>query len=230
MNKLVFSILLTAFLTACGGGSGGTPSNGGANKSAAGVWDNDEQDADFLLVALIDERNHALFYQFNAPLLLQCQLIITGNNFSCSPASEGYSVAGTISERNRLVGSIRFEGNVEYDFELNYVDFSDNQTPLEDFVANWQQNAGDYTETITIDADGDITGTDTDNCVVSGSVDYISPNINVQSFRIEYSNCQRANEYIGKGVIIPEQDPMVWRIFASTATEDLILDSSFTKQ
>lgn len=233
MFRIVVLSLLVSLLTACGGGSGGsTPSNSGpSNKSAAGVWDNSEQGANYQLLTLIDERSHALFYVPGAsPLMLQCPLIIDGSSFTCTPTSK-YSVAGTISEKKNLTGTISEEGTVIYNFELTYHEYSDTDVSMDELEGFWEQSAS-FTETIQIGADGEITGNDDTGCVVSGEIEYMSPNVNVQSIRLRYSNCDRAGQYYGKSVYLVNpnsvNDPSGWIVL--TSSNELIYEGFYIEQ
>ncbi|MFC3151661.1 hypothetical protein ACFOEK_11545 [Litoribrevibacter euphylliae] len=238
MLRIALLTLVVSVLTACGGGGGGgggsTPSLGGSennNKSAAGIWDNQDQGADYLLAALIDERSHAMFYVINAPLMLQCPLTIDGTKFSCEPTPD-YSVTGTITEKERLTVTIKYQGNTQYNLEVLYNELSDDKISLSDFYSTWQSILGAYTETITIDNDGYFTGSDTDGCIISGNIDYNSPKVNVQSFLLRYRNCDREGFYYGKGVYIENLNspsgPAAWRIFASSS--EYILDAYYIEQ
>ncbi|GLQ31760.1 hypothetical protein [Litoribrevibacter albus] len=235
MLRIVVLSVLFSLLTACGGGGGGgggsTPSNGGpSNKSAAGVWDNSEQGANFQLITLIDERSHALLYIPDAPLMLQCPLKIDGSRFTCTPTSK-YSVAGTISEKRSLKGTISEEGTVIYNFELTYHEFSDTEVSIDELEGFWEQSVS-VTETIQIKTDGEISGSDNTGCIVNGEIEYISPNVNVQSIRLRYSNCDREGQYYGKSIYLVNpnsvNDPSGWLVF--TSSNELIYEAFYLEQ
>lgn len=232
MLKLIISILLFSALTACGGGGGGsTPSLVGVesnHKSAAGIWDNDLPDVDDVLNVFVDEHSDAMFYVVDAPLFLNCQLTINGNEYSCNPTPD-YSVTGTIKEKDRLSGTISYQGEIKYDFEVIYdVERSDHKVSMSDLNGQWQNIESGFTTTLTIDNDGDIVGSDSAGCTINGNLEYVSPNINVQTLKLEYSNCTNEGVFTGKGVFYPEFTPINWQIYASS--DDKMINSFFEKQ
>ncbi|GLQ31761.1 hypothetical protein [Litoribrevibacter albus] len=237
MLRIAALLLLFSLLSACGSGDDGGSSEiklaSARNYNAAGVWDNSSQEPDYQLLALIDEQSHAVFYILDE-VMFQCPLLIDRDRFTCIPATN-YEISGVIDEEEKLTGAISNGNNVIYEFQLDYLDESDNNVRLESFVASWQKESDGYTQTITIDEDGDFTGSDTQGCVINGSIEYISPNVNVQSVKFTNSNCDLAGTFYGKGTIVPNTDtdtdepaPLRWKLLASSG--DWYLNSILTKQ
>ncbi|MFC3151768.1 hypothetical protein ACFOEK_12080 [Litoribrevibacter euphylliae] len=128
-------------------------------------------------------------------------MAIDGNDFSCSP-EDGYVISGTVDERNTLTGRARVNGTQISTFTANFNDLYNDNSSLTKITDIWSDSDGTYTETYTIDADGDITGNDTDGCVFTGSFGIIETNYNMYDLELTVSNCGDTNgTYTGKAIL-----------------------------
>ena len=231
---------LTIFVVGCGGGGSGsgTAIGGGSLPEVAspsGAWDDPTIINQNRLIAFIDSNNDALFYWPFQPMIMRCELTVNSQGFSCDLGDDFY-ISGTVEEGVSLSGVLTLQDIEQHSFNLNYPsEVYDNSVSLSQLVDVWSEESAGIIETLSIDSDGAVTGSDSSGCVVNGQLTMINTDFNLHDVSLTYSNCaNKDGVYLGKGFFVDSSttsDPSdvdAWRIFLDGT--DLIKDSLFERQ
>lgn len=177
--QLVAAIVAAATITACGGGGGsGAGGDTPAPQNLAGLWDGTTSNGRVLsAMTLSDGTTWALYTPIGGGNTIAG--VVQGNingaardfNFELNTITDGtlsanitpkQSISGTVSGAG---GSLSFTGNYDADFE---------KTPslaalAGTFTGQSRAAAGVETATVTVDANGAITGTSVSGCSYTGT-------------------------------------------------------------
>lgn len=209
---MVFSLLT---LTACGGGGGGDNSDTADASSDSspevtpaspdGIWHGTftEAGTTYDLNAIVYD-NYLYAYSTSGNTLYEGKVFLSGENLSGT--INVYQINGGFVGTNTVSGTVvtgksisgRTQDNTT--FSLTYDNDYERASSLNTVSGIWSITEGNYTETITIQADGTLDGSNTNGCAYTGSVSVPDSKINVYKIVITASLCGIYNgTYTGLG-------------------------------
>lgn len=220
--RMTIPCISLLLLAGCGGDDGGgtdlPPSE--PDLSPGGVWYGSVK-SDYAgerdVVGLITEAGRAIMIELDTASLYTASLQIDGDRFDGDLkgyAAPGYAFAngaavasgsldGSIEERNRLTGDFTLAGSGG-SFNLHYDrDAYEQSASLAALADNWgYQTTDGYSISVSIDANGNVYGSDTDGCQFAGRVGVPDGRYNAYSLQIDISTCPGANgSYTGLGTV-----------------------------
>ncbi|MFP5506604.1 MAG: hypothetical protein ACLGH6_10425 [Gammaproteobacteria bacterium] len=204
-------------LSACGGGGSSSGPIGSVTTSVAtGVWQGTVTESGvgtFNVIGLI-YGNDLRFVSVDAGVLYEGTLTITGTSFTATTtnidingggAFATSTLSGTIVTASSITGTFTSSNGSSGSFSLAYDPITTRGASLATTDANWSASDGmGYTMTLSIDANGLLTGTDTDGCVFNGTVAVLDPAVNIYGIAVDVSLCTDAafnGSYDGYGVV-----------------------------
>lgn len=191
--------LFSVLLAGCGGG-GGDGISAGENR-LGGLWNGTvyfEDDAPLDHIAFITESRNAYLIDENEETLSFGQIRTSGNTFSGSftdyelggfDSSSG-SISGTFSAQSMFEGVCRVDGEQVSTFEFTYDDFYEQGSDLADLEGNYSDARPGYSETVTIDDAGNLTGSNSYGCTYTGTFSIINADINDYGVTLTLRNCE----------------------------------------
>lgn len=218
MKTLWTSLLLTLclVLAACGGGGSSSDTPGAVTTSdATGIWQGTITQSGigtFAVVGLI-YGNDLRFISVDAGVLYEGTLTITGTNFTATTTNidinggvaSTSTLTGTIITASSITGTFTSSDGGSGSFSLTYDPITTRGASLATTDGNWSATDGmGYTMTLSIDANGLLTGSDTDGCVFNGTVAVLDPAVNIYGIAVDVSLCADAafnGSYDGYGVV-----------------------------
>tara|TARA_R110002072_G_C7958528_1_gene533739 strand:- start:1117 stop:1839 length:723 start_codon:yes stop_codon:yes gene_type:complete len=207
----LFSLSSTlVLLTACGG-SGGSSST---ENELGGIWTGTVTLTDTTELGAIGLASEAgkIFFLSGGDLSIG-NVATSGTNFTGSLIeyyadggnSASGSISGTFAARTSLTGSATFNSVQTSTFSFNYESIHERDSSFATISGTYSLTDGGYTETYTVDADGLITGSDTDGCVFNGQISLPDTNYNIYGVNITASNCGDANGvYSGLAALVDD--------------------------
>jgi hypothetical protein len=106
-----------------------------------------------------------------------------------------------ISKDNELEGQIELE-NYKLNSQLSFNRIDDSEKPSSIEVVNGNYTANYGLESMSIDVDGKVLGSDTDGCIYEGTINTDNSELNLYSVSIEYFNCSINGVYSGAGTFL----------------------------
>lgn len=197
-------LFLIVSLVGCGGGGGSAPTSGGGGGSdvnPTGIWINSGESNEVLLLAVIDVDKSSLFYLPLGDSMFICDAQVNGTKFECT-SNDGFSVQGQIETDGLFSVSYFIDGAEQSSYILTETLVYDQSIGLADLEGFWSVTEVNITETIQVDGEGGISGSDSSGCVLAGQVNTLDDQKNIQNVVIEYSNCGEKNgNYSGKAIV-----------------------------
>jgi hypothetical protein len=252
--QITLATMTVAALSGCSGGGGGedddapTPAN---PAEAAGLWKGSASVAGssvpYVASALVTADGHARFYIQStdttvpptlAPTVVEGNLIDSGGTLALSAATfyslltpKTGSVTGRFdgAARSNATGTLTF-GSKTYNVDLTYDSQYDRASSLPAIAGVYtRSNAAGYTITVTINADGTLTGSDTLSCMYSGTVAADLPTVNAYDLTWNGTGCTNSNRngaFTGRLALIDSPNvagvkALLW--YAHSATDPLLL-------
>lgn len=215
IKTLAVSGLMVFVVAACGGSGGGDDDPSTTTESANGIWRGTVTNtttgytSNAYIGLLFD--GEAYFYDPNSGEMDVGTYSITGNQFSGNFTAYQDGVAGPIAT-GTVSATVRTETSISGSFSnslghsgsisLAYDNLYDRGVTLADSNDIWMYTNGFYTLTLSIGADGVITGSDTDGCNYAGNLSLADPGKNLYSTQLSVTNCGAENgTYTGFGVL-----------------------------
>lgn len=206
---LVFCI----FLSACGGGGSSSSAVGGVTTAVAtGVWQGtitQNSVGTFAVVGLI-YGNELRFISADAGVLYDGTISITGTSFTGTTTNIDFNggviatsaLTGTIVTGSSITGTFTSSDGGSGSFSLTYDPITTRGASLATTDGNWSATDGAYTIALSIDANGLLTGSDTDGCAFLGTVSVMDPAVNIYGIALDASSCGVFDgAYDGYGVV-----------------------------
>lgn len=221
--RLLPLLLLVGVFGACGGdddddngGGGGGGGGGGSGADVSGIWlgsldvDSGPQNVDALLIV----RSNGTIYMDTDIGILVGTGQTTGNAFSATtdgysyqeafPDGADFTLTGNITGGTSLSGAFSGageSGTFDFDFEAT----------LSALPAALTAVAGTYDAdlairdtttpvSVTIEADGDLTGTDGVACTLTGKVAVLESSLNIYSWNATLTGCEANGAATGIGI------------------------------
>lgn len=228
------SVFLWAYLllgvAACGGGGGGGGDNSGpppvSNADLGGLWignttNSASPGSSQTLYGVTTDGGEFRFLSFDTygqfiGTLSSSGNSISGNGLGWAPI--GYTwmdgsvltsitLSGTISERTSITGNWT-AGTGETGTATFSYDTLHTRTPsLDTLSANWYYSDGYDSVTLSINASGIISGSDTGGCVYNGQATIPNSSYNTYRINIDVSSCGDVNgSYGGLGFLADDQN------------------------
>ena len=223
MNKLARIVLpLTLVLTACGGGGGGGGGGGTTSptstQSPAGIWFGSAHSTTTStttpLVGVVTADNKVYFSTFAGNMFIGSAAV---NGNGASGTMNGYAlntksvatngadydiwsnyaapvnVQGTFGSQSSFTGTYSGMGD-SGTFSLSFDSRYNRPSSLAAISANWTYtDTNGYTLSVSIDAQGSITGGGSSGCTINGTASLIDPAHNAYDANITVSNCGAQN-------------------------------------
>jgi len=189
----IISLSSILVLTACGSSGGSdTP----VNNDLGGIWNGTviSTDGAESSIGLISEAGK-LFFLTDDELVLgsvgtsENDFNGTADSYSPEGVAIGGKFSGTFTARSIFSGSASYQGTQTSTFTYTYDDAHARGSSFDAVAGTYSETEGGYTETYTIDSEGNITGSDTDGCVFGGSLSLLDTQYNMYDFRLIASNC-----------------------------------------
>lgn len=196
--------LISAFAAGCGGGGGGAPPP--PPNETAGIWrgtvsiDGLSFGGSIGLIDSTGNTNIIVGYddtQFSGDLVSSEGTLVRGGlNFydpSGQPTglyalAEGYVIPG--SRLTATLNGVIDTTSSTVTLDLTYDTVYDRPAAMALISGTWSETiATTYTRTLTIDGAGTISGSDSDGCVYSGTVQIPDPNHNMYILNIDVDSC-----------------------------------------
>jgi hypothetical protein len=207
-------LLLCLFLGACGGGgSSSTPVGVVTTADATGVWQGTITEngvGTFDVVGLIYE-DDLRFISVDSGVVYEGTISITGTNFTATTTNidivnggviSTSTLAGTVITASSITGTYTSSDGSSGSFSLTYDPITTRGASLATIEGNWSVTDGTFTITLSIDANGLLTGSDTDFCVYNGTVSVLDPAVNIYGISLTASSCGAFDgAYEGYGVV-----------------------------
>jgi hypothetical protein len=215
MKTLRTSLFLIAciFLSACGGGgSSSGPVVAAPSAVATGVWQGtitENSVGTFSVIGLI-YGNELRFISADAGVLYEGTITISGTGFTGTTTNidinggviSTSTLTGTISTASSISGTFTSSDGGSGSFSLAYDPITARGASLATTDDNWTATDGIYTMTLSIDATGQLTGSDTDGCVFNGSVSVLDPAVNIYGIDVTATSCGAFDgTFAGYGVV-----------------------------
>jgi hypothetical protein len=219
----VFCLLLLLTLliiSACGGGGGGSSSSTPATQSIAGIWigtsTSNVLHSTSNVTGIIAESNIARFASTTTGAQYSGVVTVIGNSFSSTAtayAPFGYmfldgshvgpvNISGTFTSKASMSGTYDGVGDTGT-FSLTYSSVYDRPSSLTATAGTWAGVVSGYTNTITIDSSGNISGNSTSGCSYTGTVSIIDSSYNTYMVNLNIANCGVENgSYSGLGALV----------------------------
>ena len=196
-----------------------------SSRSAAGIWTGTiTSDLDMLAVpisAIVAETGESVFFVDDQADQLAGPIQVSGNFLDSTV--NAYAAEGEIFPNGTSFGSVLLRGLVEtaVSIDLSYDGVGDtgqiilaydssyeDGSALTTVEADWRfdDGAGDTLD-ISIDAAGNITGSDSDGCTYTGTIALIDPAGNAYDVDVTLSGCAAAGDYSGLASVLDDAAP-----------------------
>lgn len=244
MKKVLFplwAVLIFIALLNCGGSGGGGDSSSPSvkNETANGIWlgtlSSDVLNQKFEFGGISQNNNiwlwtSSTFYVGNISITGD-KLTGTLKGYTSTKFPDGSSItdcnfSGTVKTKNSMNGSYSGGGD-QGSYQLSYNSLYERGSTLSYLVGNWilQTNTQWGSVTITIDANGNLTGSPSTGGTWSGNISIFDSSINAYSVVLDISNTIMANgHYDGIGFFsdtIKQNDTFI--ICAKNPTNAILL-------
>ena len=204
--KLILSLAPAALLAvACGGGSQDASTGPGGNALPGGVWTGQiVAPGEVQLVAAVTT-DGGEFRVLDLATQGQFAGTITVNGNSATGSGLGWAgdgatwmdgsslttlnITGAVTERQRISGDWTAGSGETGTYTLAYNSIHARASSLAKLAANWFFTDGTYALAVSINGNGDITGSDTDGCVLNGSASIPDAAFNTYALTIDLSSC-----------------------------------------
>lgn len=208
--KLLLASIIATGLAACGGGGGGGGAVGSDTATTAssigGIWDGVVTYSDSSqegIVGIVTESGEGVFLSDDGGLTFG-NISKSGTSFSGSftgyaPSGSVFNangqavISGTIdgsfSERSRLNIRSFYQGTQASTSAYAYDRTYERPSSISKISNTYFYSEPGYSESITISSVGDISGSNSDGCVYSGSVSIIDSRFNVYDVSFSVANC-----------------------------------------
>jgi hypothetical protein len=213
-GKTLFLFLLVSCLiiSSCGSGGGGnsSPSPNSSTQSIAGIWigtfTSSVTNSTYNVTGLIDESYNARFADPDNLLQYSGVVSINGNSFSSTAtayAPSGYTfpddsqvgtvnISGSFSEKTSINGTYTGVGDTGV-FFLNYSALYERASSLALVAGTWSGTVLGYTNTITVDSSGNVSGDSSSGCTYTGNVGIVDSSYNAYNVTLNINNCGTQN-------------------------------------
>lgn len=207
-NGLFLLLPLICFtMSSCGGGgSSSSETPPPVAESPAGIWigtfTSNVVHVTYPVTGIIAEDNTARFITTSTLVQYSGALNVYGNAFSATvtayapvgtvfqDGSHGglINISGTVSAKKFLSGTYAGTGD-SGTFSFAYNPAYERPSVLTAIAGNWGVTMQGYTNRVSIDTSGNITGSSTSGCTYSGRVDIINPSYNAYNMTVIVNNC-----------------------------------------
>lgn len=204
MRPLVYFIPITVFilsLISCGGGGGGDGATAGGkvigNASITGYYEGTIaiNGGGSLAAQALISGSQVVVYTKDGSYVFQGNLSVNGNSLT---GGLSLFVNGTAAGLATLNGTVKQGVSITSTFSssstsgnlsLSFSSDSNQTASVSAIVGTWSETDGADTITVTIQANGDVNGSDTDGCVYNGSSAVPQSNMNIYTLTINLSSC-----------------------------------------
>ena len=226
--KILFLTTVAFFLTACGGGgsSGSSQvpvSEEPVDADPSGYWmeDNDSQ-----VVALVNQDRIAVIDFEDGELFLgayevrESDLSSTGKSYLLNGAFQSEAtVAATVVDGATISARFAMPSRDPVDVDLLYTAVTSVSPAIDDLQGAWAETSSEQNLVLTINAEGVISATDDDGCLVAGTVNLTDSGGVYAVADIEVTACAAAGNY--SGLVAPvhasdDSDALVF-VYANSA-------------
>lgn len=236
MKKVLGIFLGASCLMACSGGSGDSLGKTSTSE-LAGIWQGTvtQSAGTASTIGLIRRNGEYHFLSGNETSYTTGNFQISGDRFSGSGPEyddagvEIVALSGDFVSKQSLSGVGRVNGVQTSSFELNYDSIYERGSSLARVVGTYSDTDGTYTETYTIDSSGDITGSDTDGCVINGQISIVNSAYNDYGIQLTVSNCAISGNYTGAAVLLDDEE-MDDTLLSFMSSDDYVVAGSVTRQ
>jgi hypothetical protein len=224
LSMVLILIPMSIALWACGGGGGGDSSTSPQTQPIAGIWNgtltSNVVHQTYSVTGIITEHGNARFVNLTNGCQYSGIVSISGSTFSTTAtayAPYGYmfpdgshvgiaNISGSFSSKGSMTGTYSGVGD-SGSFSLNYSPLYETPSSLSSLSGTWTGTvlvgSGPTSNiTIIIDSNGNLSGSSTAGCVISGNAGIIDSSYNAYIFNLVISNCGAENgTYSGLGAV-----------------------------
>jgi len=206
-------IMLSMAMIACGGGGGdggGSSSPSLSTQSIAGIWEGTLTSTvvhqQYSVIGIISESGTARFVNATWGAQYSATVDTNGNSFSANTTAYApfggwfpngstvgaVTLSGTFTTKGSIVGTYSGVGD-SGSYSLRYNSLYEMPSSLPTIAGTWSAPIYTDTETLTIDLNGDITGSSTTGCTFAGHVSIIDSAYNAYEITIVIDHCGQEN-------------------------------------
>ena len=219
IGAVLFTVLLTVSLAACGGGGGGGNGDGLPTELVSGIWEgtffSNVLSQTFSVTGIITETNEIRFITSSGGQYVG-NITVSGN--SVSGTTTGYAPLGFTFPDSSVIGTVTFSGTVDTKksfsgtyggvgdsgtFSLTYNSIYERPSSIATVSDSWVYSETGYTLSAVINSDGVISANDTTGCLYSGNISIINSSYNAYRVNFNVTSCSALNgNYSGLATLI----------------------------
>lgn len=224
LSMVLILIPMSIALWACGGGGGSDTSTSPQTQPIAGIWNgtltSNVAHQTYSVTGIIAELGNARFINLTNGAQYSCVVSTSGNSFSAPGTAYAtfgnvfldgshvgiVNISGSFSPKGSMTGTYSGTGD-SGSFSLNYSPLYETPSSLSSLSGTWTGTvivgSGPTSNvTIIIDSNGNLSGSSTAGCVISGNAGIIDSSYNAYIFNLVISNCVAENgTYSGLGAV-----------------------------
>lgn len=141
-------------------------------------------------------------------------------------------MSGQVAERSSIAGAFNVGNSQLGTFSLTFdPQVTDTPVGLNLLQGTWgnQDPSDGYTTTLTIDASGQLTGSDSDGCQYSATISVISPSVNVYRISGSYT-CPGEGTQSGNGLLVRVVNGSIQTIVLGLSNQSIALATVLNRQ
>lgn len=203
--KLSWVVLVVVLVGICSCGGGGGSSDGGttAQVNANGIWSGTFIETGYgtFDIDVLTYNGEIIGISQDADIIYRGTYSVSGSTMTATvndyEIGGGYLATTTLSisvvEQSTMSGSFSTSYNSTGTISVSFDDTYNRSSSLSTIAGTWTYNVTGYSSTTTINDQGEVSGTNSDGCVITGTVTLLDTTHNLYALDIEASSCGSLN-------------------------------------